>query len=395
MRATKFGNRSKQNIQRAARALDEVVETPNDILFLTGTLPGTGMEQYFAMAQWSSYIVRGLKAWINNYVPAKMDFYCWELQKRGALHLHYAVHCPDPTASQFILDNFKAQWIRLLDSVSDKSGVDLYLNQVRGFSHKDGKDAVQAKAERVQKGVGAYLGKYLTKSTQGSNAWGTFAPCRWYGVSRALHSLEVSKRQAFDYFFTKTSQWYAMYEECVKWLGIAGDVCHEWKNQVCPGKGAVIYGVTLSTMQTLLRIATGTRMKNQTARAELAQAWGVLKEVFINVEMSQPLWFGSLTRKVRVMGQWGYLQKLAYDDLGSPNHISMLQSVAANVNDLLVSGEVINLEALRYPWKASMMYGCKVMQDALNRIYAEEYKFNEAEDFTTAIYGENKPQGRV
>lgn len=395
VRVTKFGNEAKRSIQRCARALDGIVETPNDILFLTGTLPGTGQEQYLAMAQWSSYIVHALKNWIGNYVPAKMDFYCWELQKRGALHLHYAVHCPDEAASQYIMDNFKAQWCRLLDAVSLKSGVDLYLNQVRGFSHKDAKDAVQAKAERVTKGVGNYLGKYLSKSTQGSNPWGVFAPCRWWGVSRALRALEKSERWEKVMFFTRTSQWHGIYEDCVSWLGKVGDCMFEWKNQVMPGKGAVIYGVTKQTMLNLMEIATGRTMKNQTARAELAQAWAVLKEVFINTEMSQPMWFGSMTRKVRVMGQWGYIQNLSYDDLGSPNHISMLQSIASNVEDLLKSDEVINVEKLRYAWKASMLYGCKVLQSALDRIYLEEYKLNESEDFFTALLQENNPSGRV
>jgi hypothetical protein len=388
VRATKFGNEAKRSIQRAARALDGIVEAPTDILFLTGTLPGSGQEQFMALAQWSSWVVHRLKAWIGTYVPSKYDFYCWELQKRGALHLHYAVHCPDEEVSERILRGFKAEWIRLLDAVAEKTGVDVYRNENRGFSHKSNKDAVQAKAERVVKGVGNYLGKYLSKSTQGTSRTGVFAPCRWWGVSRPLRALEKSERVETVRFFMSQSQWHGVYEDCVKWLSMAGDVCHEWSNQVIPGKGAVIYGVTKSTMQTLTQLATKTKMKELSAKAEMAQSWAVMKDVLINVEMSQPNWFGSMTRKLVVMRRWSEIQGYSFDQMGDPSVLASLQSVVANLEMLLKSDEVINVERLRHGWKASLLYSCEVMQKAFNRVYKEEYKLNSDEDYYTLHLGD-------
>lgn len=387
IRTTKFGNEAKRSIQRCARALDGIVETPRDILFLTGTLPGSGQEQFLAMAQWSSWVVHRLKAWVSEYCPGKMDFYCWELQKRGALHLHYAVHCPDEVNSQYILDNFKKQWIRLLDAVSEKTGVDLYLNAVRGFSHRPNKEVVQAKAERVLKGIGNYLGKYLSKSTQGVSRQGVFAPCRWWGVSRPLRELEKSERVEDVRFFMSQSQWHSVYEDCVKWLSMAGDVCHEWKNQIIPGKGAVIYGVTKQTMITLTQLATGTRMKEQSARAEMAQAWAVMKDVLINVEMAQPNWFGSMSRKLVVMRRWSEVQSYSYEQMGDPSTLACLQSVVANLEILLKSDEIINVERLRHAWKASLLYSCEVMQKSFNRVYKEEYKLNSDENYHSLHMG--------
>lgn len=381
VRVTKFRNEAKRSIQRCARALDGVVDTPNDILFLTGTLPGTGADQYLAMAQWSSYIVHGLKNWIGNYVPGKLDFYCWELQKRGALHLHYAVHCPDEENSAFILENFKAQWLRLLDTVSERSGVDLYLNQVRGFSHKDAKEAVQAKAERVIKGVGNYLGKYLSKSSQGTNPWGTFCPCRWWGVSRPLRNIEKSERWERQAIFTSSSQWHALYEECVGWVAKIGDSVFEWKNQVMPGKGAVIYGASKESVISLMKIAMGRTMERFTPRQQLAQSWMVLKEALINVEMAHPNWFGSMTRHVKVMRMWPEIQNWNFDSLGSPQSVSTLQSVTANLKMLLMDGTRINVESPRHGWVSIMLHGCNEVQDALNRVYLDEYSLATAEDF--------------
>lgn len=387
-RVTKFGNEAKRSIQRCARALDGVVENPQDILFLTGTLPGSGQEQFLAIAQWSSWMVHGLKAWVAKRCPQKMDFYCWELQKRGALHLHYAVHCPDEAASEYILAEFKNEWCRLLDAVSEKTGVDMYLNAVRGFSHKANKENVQAKAERVIKGVGNYLGKYLSKSTQGTSRRGVFAPCRWWGVSRPLRALEKSERVENVRFFMSQSQWHAVYEDCVKWLSMAGDVCHEWKNQVIPGKGAVIYGVTKQTMITLTQLATGTKMTQLSARAEMAQAWAVMKDVMVNVEINQPQWFGTMSRKLVVMRRWSEIQGYSYDQMGDPSVLATLQAVVSNLEMLLKSDEVINLERIRYGWKASLLYSCEVMQKAFNRVYKEEYKLNSDENYYTLHLGD-------
>jgi hypothetical protein len=387
IRTTKFGNEAKRQIQRAARALDGIVETPQDILFLTGTLPGSGQEQFLAIAQWSSWIVHRLKAWVAKSVVGKMDFYCWELQKRGALHLHYAVHCPDESGSQYIMENFKKEWLRLLDSVSESTGVDLYLNAVRGFSHKANKEVVQAKAERVTKGVGNYLGKYLSKSTQGTSRRGVFAPCRWWGVSRPLRELEKSERMEQLHIFVGSSQWHALYEECVKWLGIAGDVCHEWKNKYTPGKGAVIYGVTKQTMQTLMEMVGRKPMGTKTPRQQVAAAWAILKDGLVNVEMNQPNWFGSMSRKLVVMRRWETIQSYGYDQIGSPSEIAVLQAIAWNLRDLLMSDERINVEYLKHGWKSILLYGCNCLQDALDEVYKAEYGLSESEDFYTLHLG--------
>lgn len=388
IRVTKFNNEAKRTIQRCARALDGVVENPGDILFLTGTLPGSGQEQFMAMAQWSSWMVHRLKAWVAYYVPQKYDFYCWELQKRGALHLHYAVHCPDEVVSQKILDGFKAQWIRLLDHVGLETGVDMYQNVARGFSHSANKNVVQAKAERVIKGVGNYLGKYLSKSTQGGSEKGVFAPCRWWGVSRPLRDLEKSERVVNERFFTCSSQWHAMYEDCVKWMDVAGDVMHEWKNQVIPGKGAVIYGVAKQTMKSLIGMAMKTKADKVTSRQQLSMAWTCLREVLINVEINQRDWFGAMRRRLVVMRRWEEISGYSYDSFSSLDYVSSVQSLVANLDILLKTDDRVSVERLKYAWKSSLLAACAQMQDALNRVYAEEYKLGSDEDWYTAMQDE-------
>lgn len=186
-RQSKFSTYARRQMMRAGAVFD--LQCPkNQCLFLTGTLPGSTDESFRAIAEWSSYIVNCLKAWIAKRVKAKYDMYCWEWQKRGALHLHYVVHVPCRRHRRFIRSQFKKEWIRLLDSVSRLSGVDLYRKN-KGFTHKRNKKVVRATAEIVQKSVASYMAKYLSKNAnnmKGFQARRRYFPARWYGCSRPL-----------------------------------------------------------------------------------------------------------------------------------------------------------------------------------------------------------------
>ena len=390
LRPTRFGKRGKDSIQRCARALDEEVSRPGDILFLTGTLPGTGNDQYAAIASYSSYIVHRLKAWVAKRVPSKYDFYCWELQKRGALHIHYAVHCPDPSAAEYILSEFHTQWCRLLDYVSQQTGVDLYLNNDKGFSHAKDKSKVQAKAERVEKGVGNYLGKYLSKSSAGIASGRHFAPCRWWGVSRPLRSLEKSKRQELHLIFMSKRPWLSCAEDMAHWLHQIGVVCHDWNNKFVPGIGAVAYGVLESTLDTIVKMVTGKNMAEKSVLDLVNQEWQRLKEVMIHIEMNQPMWFGSLVRRTVCLRRWEEIQRMGKAEITTPQGLSLLQSIVYFVRETVTRNEIINVERLKHCWKASLLCTLNETQKAMDKLYAEEYKLQSAEDFYTNHLGVKK-----
>lgn len=163
-------------------------DCPKDqCLFITLTHPGSTDESFRALAEWSGYVVHRLKAWIARYCPSNYSFYCWEWQKRGALHLHYVLHCPDCGIFKFLQRNAKDEWIRLIDSVCQRSGIDLW-GKADGSSWAAYKSVVRVEAARVRKSVACYLSKYLSKG--GDQECGPslqrFFPSRWYGISRAL-----------------------------------------------------------------------------------------------------------------------------------------------------------------------------------------------------------------
>lgn len=72
---TTFGLNAKRQLIRSGAALESVA-TPEECVFLTGTLPGSTAAAYESIAAYSGYIVNNLKSWIAKYVSAKLDFYC-------------------------------------------------------------------------------------------------------------------------------------------------------------------------------------------------------------------------------------------------------------------------------------------------------------------------------
>lgn len=185
-RKTRFGLNAKRSLLRAGGAVDKLIKSPNEVIFLTGTLPGSTPEAIQTLARYSSFAIHRLKAWVNKYIPQKKDFYVWELQKRGALHLHYAVVCAEQPIRARIIAGFASQWGRILESVSEQSGVDVFA-RATGGTWRDRPDKWRFDAQEVRKSVAGYLSKYCGKDS-GKVADGikAYAPTRWWGVSRPL-----------------------------------------------------------------------------------------------------------------------------------------------------------------------------------------------------------------
>ena len=197
-KSTRFGTNARRTLLRAGGAIDKLGLPTETGIFLTGTLPGSTHDAMQTICNYSSYIVHRLKAWVGKHVQSKYDFYVWERQKRGALHLHYFVVVPDADKRTYLLNNFKAQWCRLLDAVSLASGVDLY-KKTANYSHKGRDRAIQAYAQTVQRSVAAYLSKYCSKR-EGKVGFGLrsqYCPVRWWGVSRPL--LQELAARTFSY----------------------------------------------------------------------------------------------------------------------------------------------------------------------------------------------------
>lgn len=200
---TAFGNNARRSLLRAGGALDKSGIPATELIFLTGTLPGSTPAAMVAIAQWSGYLVDRLKSWLSKMEGDRLEFYCWELQKRGALHLHYCVYLKDPKNQRLLLAKFHDYWCKLLENVCKKSGVDVF-ERDDGGTWRDCWQVVRADAQRVYRSAAAYMAKYCSKGS-GEDIGVGMCPSRWWGVSRPLINLVRSLTITKEYICTNVN----------------------------------------------------------------------------------------------------------------------------------------------------------------------------------------------
>lgn len=246
---TRFGLAARRALLRSGGALEKTAPT-HEVLFLTGTLPGSTEDSFRSLAEYSAYIVNGLKAWIANYAPSKLDFYVWEYQKRGALHLHYAVHVPDERSRDYILKSFREWWIQILHRVGDKSGVDMFRKNASKTWLGD-ESKVRAVAEVCRKSVARYLAKYLSKSAAPKRgAARAFTPSRWWGVSRPLKALTDSLTSVSEIAVGGFHAIRRVWEDVKAMCDSSESVTHTYRHKV--GEGLTLVAYTADTDERLL-----------------------------------------------------------------------------------------------------------------------------------------------
>lgn len=184
-RRTKFGLNAKRTLLRLGGAYDTIDPVPQHYVFLTGTIPGGTHDAFMAMARESRYVVHAIAKWLSRTTKTPHWFYVWELQRRGALHIHYCVYSPDTSAREKILREWHSKWHALIQEVGCRSSTDMWLRK-DGTYHKEGHSVLQAYAQEVRKSVAAYLAGYCggAKDKHSSDSTSPYYPGRWWGCSR-------------------------------------------------------------------------------------------------------------------------------------------------------------------------------------------------------------------
>jgi hypothetical protein len=211
-----FSTNGRRRLMRAGAVLDSLTETPDQVLFCTGTLPGSTYESKLAIAAWSGWVVHAVKAWMAKRVPSKHDMYVWEFQKRGALHLHYAILVKDESTRKRIISEWKSQWERIIDGISRRSGVDCWRKN-SDYTHAIDKSVLQADCQECTKSIARYLSKYVSKSQKQylENHWAKCKPSRFWGISRPLCALLTEQTQTETIRLANRREFEAGYEDCL------------------------------------------------------------------------------------------------------------------------------------------------------------------------------------
>lgn len=278
-KATAFGLNAKRSLIRRGAAMEHTAP-PEECLFLTGTLPGSTEDSYRAIAAWSGYIVHRLKSWVGNYATQKLDFYCWEYQKRGALHLHYCVHLPDVTSRDFILRGFHNWWVEILHAVGEKSQCDMFRKN-SNKTHLGNTRVVRAVAEVCRKSPARYLAKYLTKSAAPlRGAARSFSPSRWWGTSRPLKTLCDSLTQTIEIIECGYHKARSLWEEINHACTSSDSVTYEYKHKVGSGHTLVSYPHTPDESKWLLtNLKSFSPMAIIVSRSQSTHPFEILKVV--------------------------------------------------------------------------------------------------------------------
>ena len=274
-----FGLNAKRNLIRRGAAR-EGTAPPEECLFLTGTLPGSTQDSFRSLAEWSSYIVHRLKSWIGTYALAKLDFYCWEYQKRGALHLHYCVWLPDDNSRAYILGRFHEWWVEILHTVGEKSHCDMFRKN-SNKTHLGDTSKVRAVAEVCRKSPARYLAKYLTKSaTPLRGAARAFSPARWWGTSRPLKALCDSLTQTIEIIEGGYHRVRVLWEQIHHACASSDSVTYAYSHKVGSGHTLVSYPNTPDEKTWLLQnLESFSPMAIIAAQSHLTHPFQVLKIV--------------------------------------------------------------------------------------------------------------------
>lgn len=184
----RFTVQARRFVKSAVAVLGELFQ--NKIAFLTITLPGGTSQAMRGVAVWSATIVDDLQHWVKYNCPGSLMVSVWELQKRGALHLHAAIgsDCAEDLAE--IEERIKSYAYKLFQNISALSGVDMF-QRANGETWAGSPDVIRASSEFVRKDVRRYMSKYVSKGA--GEAVGC-SPSAWWGASQELRRLVHAKR---------------------------------------------------------------------------------------------------------------------------------------------------------------------------------------------------------
>lgn len=239
---TKFGSNAKNTLLRIGGALDTLQAKPYHYVMLTGTLPGGTPEAMQAIADWSSWITEACMHWLTKYTQTEHYFYVWELQDRGALHIHICVYIPDTYQRCWVLYKWWDKWKAVIEAVCNKSKVDLW-QRADGTSHYRGKIVLQADAQTVYKSVVAYLSGYCggAKDKHKKDILSPYYPTRWWGASRASTKLlkQLTEEVKTEYINYRE----ANYQMLSEYERITSDTshCHRYPHKAGIGSTIVSY----------------------------------------------------------------------------------------------------------------------------------------------------------
>lgn len=196
---TRFTRNARHRLlEGGALCEDRSLEDSRNV-FVTFTLPGSTESAYSALSRYSGFVTNRVLQGIRDDSRVENWFYVWEVQKRGALHLHLCIRFRTQDDWLCLADILYDRWYSALEDVGQREGICL-------FEHSDGGKCTARRFWRydyqlVRKSVGGYLSKYVSKgcekgtTPEPTKAVQRYYPRRWWGMSRNLTQQINEKRK--------------------------------------------------------------------------------------------------------------------------------------------------------------------------------------------------------
>lgn len=190
----KYGRAARESLRRIGRTAEVFDEVPGHWQFVTVTFPTESIEGQTAIAKNTPWIVQQVKNYVRKFARGpETYFYCWEKQKRGTLHLHYCAHLPTAHADGFRTKALKLWFSDVLVRFRRKFGINVGVGRY-GVDWSDKPHFLRVETQAVEKSIGRYLAKYVSKGASKNSESDTLCPSprRWTGASVNLKDLMKS-----------------------------------------------------------------------------------------------------------------------------------------------------------------------------------------------------------
>jgi hypothetical protein len=213
---TSFTSRAKNMLRDAGYLIE--TEATGVGLFLTLTIAGGTEDVFEAVGIASGYIVDRFNRWLRYKVDNGWFGYVWELQDRGAPHLHYMFRMQAGTNFVSFYREARNQWRRILLDVSEESGVDLFA-KAGGGTHRENPNLPVINFRKIKTCISGYLAKYASKERTKGGTSSPFVPGRWWGVSYAIRREVLLRRLSFVFGCTTVERATNYLSDVVERLG--------------------------------------------------------------------------------------------------------------------------------------------------------------------------------
>jgi len=190
-RSAGFTRLAKHRILEAGAVVDSEA---NFRYLVTFTFPGSTREAEACYRENLPWLMNRLNQVIRDEERRRgerfLTFYVKEIGTRGRkkLHLHYCIASRSKSAFKFV-SSLRRKWYLLIEELESKVGRNLFLS----YYGRDWRNALPKQGVDIQtinKSVGAYLSKYLSKAKKHPDEGDKMPPIkRWWGANQGVRQL--------------------------------------------------------------------------------------------------------------------------------------------------------------------------------------------------------------